>query len=47
MEERGIDEACLLDVIESGEARYRDAAHLWVFKDFDERSDICYARFWY
>jgi hypothetical protein len=23
----------------SGEARYRDAAHLWVFKDFDERSD--------
>ena len=29
----------MLDVIDSGETRYRDAAHLWVFKEFSERSD--------
>jgi len=39
MDERGINEALLLDVIDSGEMRYRDATHLWVFKDFHERSD--------
>lgn len=39
MDERGINEALLLDVIDSGETRYRDTTHLWVFKDFRERSD--------
>lgn len=39
MVERGISEPLLLDVIDSGETRYRDATHLWVFKDFSERSD--------
>ena len=37
--ERGISETLLLDVIDSGETRYRDAIHLWVFKDFSERLD--------
>lgn len=39
MQARGIGEALLLEVIESGETRYRDAAHLWVFKEFSDRSD--------
>lgn len=39
MDERGINDILLLDVIDSGETRYRDATHLWVFKDFSERSD--------
>lgn len=39
MDERGINDTLLLDVIDSGEMRYRDATHLWVFKDFSERSD--------
>lgn len=39
MDERGINEALLLDVIDSGETRYRDTTHLWVFKDFREHSD--------
>ena len=39
MVERGISETLLLDVIDSGETRYRDATHLWIFKDFSERSD--------
>ena len=39
MDERRIDTILLLGVIDSGETRYRDATHLWVFKDFIERSD--------
>jgi hypothetical protein len=39
MDERGIDEALLLDVIDSGETRYRDTTHLWVFKDIRDRTD--------
>ena len=39
MDERGINDTLLLDVIDSGETRYRDATHLWVFKNFSERLD--------
>lgn len=39
MDERGITELLLLDVIDSGEIRYRDATHLWIFKRFNDRSD--------
>jgi hypothetical protein len=39
MEEREINEALLLEIIDSGETRYRDATHLWVFKSFSERAD--------
>jgi hypothetical protein len=41
--ERGISETQLLDIIDTGETRYRDASHLWAFKYFPERDDnlIC------
>jgi len=39
MDERGITELLLLDVIDSGGIRYRDATHLWIFKRFNDRSD--------
>ncbi len=43
MTERDISDAMLLEVIDSGETRYRDSSHLWAFKDFPERHDnlIC------
>lgn len=37
MAERDISEAMLLEVIDSGDTRYRDATHLWAFKEFQER----------
>jgi hypothetical protein len=39
MVERDISEAILLEVIDSGEARYKDKTHLWAFKEFPERHD--------
>jgi hypothetical protein len=39
MVERNISEAMLLEVIDSGDARYKDATHLWAFKEFPERRD--------
>jgi len=39
MLEREVNARLLLEVIDSGEVRYRDATHLWVFKAFTERSD--------
>ena len=39
MAERDISEARLLEVIDSGDTRYRDATHLWAFKEFPERHD--------
>jgi len=39
MVERDISEAMLLEVIDSGEARYKDETHLWAFKEFPERHD--------
>jgi hypothetical protein len=39
MTERGISEVMLLEVIDSGDTRYRDATHLWAFKEFPERHD--------
>jgi len=37
--ERNISAAMLLEVIDSGGARYKDATHLWAFKEFPERHD--------
>lgn len=37
MAERGISEALLLDLIETGEVRYKDAARLWIAKSYPER----------
>ena len=39
MVERNISNEILLDVIDSGETRYRDPSHLWAFKEFPERQD--------
>ncbi len=39
MAERDISEALLLEVIDTGDARYKDATHLWAFKEFPERHD--------
>ncbi len=39
MIEREISEAMLLEVIDSGDTRYKDTTHLWAFKEFPERHD--------
>ena len=39
MTERNISEPLLLEIIDSGESRYRDATHLWMFKEFPARQD--------
>lgn len=39
MVERDVSVAMLLEVIDFGEARYKDATHLWAFKEFPERHD--------
>jgi hypothetical protein len=39
MSERSVTDELLLEVIDSGEMRYRDNTHLWAFKDFPERQD--------
>ena len=39
MTERDISEAILLEVIDTGETRYKDSTHLWTFKEFPERHD--------
>ncbi len=39
MSERGISETMLLEVVDTGDTRYKDASHLWTFKEFPERHD--------
>ena len=39
MVERNISDEILLEVIDSGETRYRDPTNLWEFKEFPERQD--------
>lgn len=39
MAEREISDAMLLEVIDSGETRYKDMTHLWAFKEFPARHD--------
>jgi hypothetical protein len=39
MEEREISDTMLLEVIDSGETRYKDTTHLWAFKEFPTRHD--------
>jgi len=45
MLERGIDEALLLELIETGTAKYKDATRLWLFKAIAGRNDnlLCIA----
>lgn len=39
MAERNVSEAQLLDLIETGEVRYKDATRLWLAKHYAERDD--------
>lgn len=45
MAERAIDDSTLLDLIETGEAKYKDDVRLWLFKAYADRDDnlICAA----
>lgn len=45
MRERDVSENILLDLIESGELRNKDATHFWIFKTYPERNDnlLCIA----
>lgn len=45
MVQRGISEAQLIDLLETGELRYKDDRRLWVAKTFASRSDnlVCAA----
>ncbi|MCL5059586.1 MAG: DUF4258 domain-containing protein [Candidatus Thermoplasmatota archaeon] len=39
MAERNISETMLLEVIDTGDTRYRDKNHLWACKSFPEHAD--------
>ena len=39
MQERQVSEEILYDLIETGEIKYRDSEHLWIYKTFQERED--------
>lgn len=39
MIDRGITDASLLDMIETGDVRYRDETRLWIAKRFTDRDD--------
>jgi hypothetical protein len=39
MVERDISDEMLLEVIDSGDTRYKDARHLWAFMEFPGRHD--------
>lgn len=45
MKERNIDDARLLDLIDCGETRYKDATRLWLYKEHADRDDnlLCVA----
>ena len=45
MAERQIDEETLADLIESGDVKYKDEQHLWIYKSYPARQDnmICAA----
>lgn len=45
MIDRNIDETRLLDLIETGTERRRDASHFWLHKAYDDRADnlLCVA----
>ena len=45
MAERDIDDLLLLDMIETGTVRRKDAFHLWLFKHYEGRDDnlLCVA----
>ena len=45
MEERGVSDALLLDLIETGAVRHKDEVRLWIAKHYADRNDnlLCVA----
>lgn len=45
MSERDITEQLLLNLIETGDVRYKDETHFWIFKSYPDRDDnlLCVA----
>jgi len=45
MKKRGVSEAMLLDLIETGELRHASASDFWIFKHYNDRKDnlVCTA----
>jgi len=45
MVERCMDERLLLDIIDTGQLKYKDERHLWIFKCYPDRTDnqLCVA----
>jgi len=39
MADRAMDDALVLDMIDTGTAKYKDAAHLWLYKTIAGRTD--------
>jgi len=39
MSDRGVSDALLLDIIETGELRYRDQTRVWIAKRFADRTN--------
>ena len=39
MAQRGISETLLLDLVETGEIRYKDETHLWIARHYPDRRD--------
>jgi len=45
MAQRGIDDALLLDLVETGDIRFKDESRLWIAKHYPQRADnlVCAA----
>ena len=45
MAERGVSEHYVLDLVESGNIKFKDKSHLWIYKSYADRPDnnICAA----
>ena len=46
MNERAIDDALLLDLIETGTFKFGESGHFWIYKNYPNRMDnnLCVAR---
>jgi hypothetical protein len=45
MTQRFIDDALLLDLVDTGAVQYKDDSHLWLYKHYNDRNDnlLCVA----
>jgi hypothetical protein len=39
MEQRGISKEIVLDLVETGTVKHKDDKHLWIFKNYTDRTD--------